>query len=89
MSLAKINLKSNPQILDYGCGWGRITRLLATLSSDDNIYGVDVNSLLISSANDCAETLAFGKIERSGTPLPFANDNFDVIFGKLSFFASF
>ena len=75
-------LKSNPQILDYGCGWGRITRLLATLSSDDNIYGVDVNSLLISSANDCAETLAFGEIESMGT-LPFANDNFDLIFDRV------
>jgi len=76
--------KSNPQILDYGCGWGRLTRLLATLSNDDNVYGVDVNSILISSAIDCAETLEFGEIESMGT-LPFANDNFDLIFANSVF----
>ena len=75
---------NNPRILDYGCGWGRITRLLATLSDDNNIYGVDVDSRLISSAKQCAKSLTFGEIQ-SMRPLPFANDSFDLIFANSVF----
>lgn len=28
-------------LLDYGCGWGRLTRLLAYFATPDTIYGVD------------------------------------------------
>lgn len=71
-------LGNNPRILDYGCGWGRITRLLATLSDDENVYGVDVDSRLISSANECAKTLKFSEIQSMGT-MSFDTDSFDLI----------
>jgi 2-polyprenyl-3-methyl-5-hydroxy-6-metoxy-1,4-benzoquinol methylase len=31
----------NANILDYGCGWGRLIRLLYKFTSVENIYGVD------------------------------------------------
>jgi 2-polyprenyl-3-methyl-5-hydroxy-6-metoxy-1,4-benzoquinol methylase len=38
------------KVLDYGCGWGRITCLLPYYFADENIFGVDVNPDLIDSA---------------------------------------
>lgn len=32
---------SNASILDFGCGWGRLIRLLYKFTSIENIYGVD------------------------------------------------
>ena len=77
-------LKSDPKILDYGCGWGRITRLFPTLTSDENVYGVDVDSRLISSANECASTMEFKEIESMGE-LPFDSGGFDLIFANSVF----
>ncbi|MDG2189580.1 MAG: class I SAM-dependent methyltransferase [Paracoccaceae bacterium] len=83
-TLDKYELKHRPKILDYGCGWGRITRLMATLSDDENIHGVDVDGRLISSANECASTIQFSEIESMGT-LPFDNDSLDLLFANSVF----
>ena len=83
-SVKNYTLSDSPMILDYGCGWGRISRLLATLTSDENIYGVDVDDRLISSANECAKTLNFKKIQSMCT-LPFESDSFDLIFANSVF----
>ena len=83
-TLNQHELKRLPKILDYGCGWGRITRLMATLSDDGNIHGVDVDSRLISSANECASTIRFSEIESMGT-LPFDTDYLDLAFANSVF----
>ncbi|MDA9625385.1 class I SAM-dependent methyltransferase [Luminiphilus sp.] len=83
-TLNQHELKRLPKILDYGCGWGRITRLMATLSDDGNIHGVDVDSRLISSANECATTIRFSEIESMGT-LPFDTDYLDLAFANSVF----
>lgn len=83
-NIEKFEVCDNPQILDYGCGWGRITRLFATLSSDANIYGVDVDSRLISSAKQCVKTITFSEIQSMGT-LPFADNSFDLVFANSVF----
>jgi len=80
----QFELSENPRILDYGCGWGRITRLLAILSDDENIYGVDVDNRLISSAKKFAASLTFSEIQSMGT-LPFGDDGFDLIFATSVF----
>ena len=80
----QFELSDNPCILDYGCGWGRITRLLATLSDDKNVYGVDVDNRLISSAKQFAASLTFSEIQSMGT-LPFEDDGFDLIFANSVF----
>jgi len=83
-TLNQYELKRMPKILDYGCGWGRITRLMATLSDDGNIHGVDVDSRLISSANECVSTIRFSEIESMGT-LPFDTDYLDLAFANSVF----
>ena len=83
-TLNQYELKRLPKILDYGCGWGRITRLMATLSDDGNIHGVDVDSRLISSANECVSTIRFSEIESMGT-LPFDTDYLDLAFANSVF----
>ena len=83
-ALSDYELKHMPKILDYGCGWGRITRLMATLSDDANVHGVDVDSRLIASANECASTIRFSEIESMGT-LPFDADYLDLAFANSVF----
>ena len=83
-TLNHYELKRMPKILDYGCGWGRITRLMATLSDDANVHGVDVDSRLIASANECASTIQFSEIESMGT-LPFDTDYLDLAFANSVF----
>lgn len=83
-ALSDYELKHMPKILDYGCGWGRITRLMATLSDDANVHGVDVDSRLIASANECASTIRFSEIESMGT-LPFDTDYLDLAFANSVF----
>lgn len=83
-TLNHYELKRMPKILDYGCGWGRITRLMATLSDDANVHGVDVDSRLIASANECASTIQFSEIESMGT-LPFDADYLDLAFANSVF----
>ncbi len=66
------------KILDFGCGWGRITRFLPQLTSPDNIYGVDVDERLIQACKDYLAPMHFETIV-SGKPLSFADQSFDVV----------
>jgi 2-polyprenyl-3-methyl-5-hydroxy-6-metoxy-1,4-benzoquinol methylase len=79
-----LELQSKSNILDYGCGWGRITRLLATLTKDKHVFGVDVDSRLISAATASAKSLNFSEIESMGI-LQFQNDFFQLIFANSVF----
>jgi SAM-dependent methyltransferase len=69
----------NAKILDYGCGWGRLIRLLYKLAPIDNIYGVDPwdKSIKICKENGIKGNLAISDfVPRS---LPF-EEKFDLIF---------
>jgi len=79
-----LELHSKSNVLDYGCGWGRITRLLATLAEDQHIFGVDVDRRMIFSATDSAQSINFSEIESMGT-LPFENEFFDLILANSVF----
>lgn len=77
-------LSPDLKVLDYGCGWGRITRILLREFEDDNIYGVDVDPGLIKSAQACVPSCHFSVIE-SMKPLPFEAESFDIIFANSVF----
>lgn len=69
----------NAKILDYGCGWGRLIRLLYKLTPIDNIYGVDAwdKSIQLCGEQGVKGNLAISQyVPRS---LPF-EDEFDLIF---------
>lgn len=73
------NKIGNAKILDFGCGWGRLIRLLYKFVPTDNIYGVDPwnESILL-----CQQHKVRGNIALSDwvpTSLPF-EVKFDLMF---------
>lgn len=74
----------NKTILDFGCGWGRMTRFLPYWFKTENIIGVDVDSRLINSANELLPSFNHILIE-SMKPLPFKNESVDIIFANSVF----
>lgn len=68
------------RILDYGCGWGRLIRLMYKLSSPRNIYGCDAwdVSLNLCKENNVRANLAI--CEEVPKSVPFENVTFDFIY---------
>jgi len=77
-------MRDGHRVLDYGCGWGRITRLLPWYFDAANVCGVDVDAGFVASARDLLPSLDFRVIE-SMKPLPFAAESFDVVFANSVF----
>lgn len=67
------------QILDFGCGWGRITRFFLRDVPLRNLHGVDVDPDFI---KVCRETFWSDQfvVCNSGPPLDYPDASFDVIF---------
>jgi SAM-dependent methyltransferase len=70
----------NTNILDFGCGYGRIARLMYYYTSPDNIFGVDPWD---ESIRLCAESRLPGNFSVSDyvlRTLPFPDQKFDLIY---------
>ena len=66
------------RVLDFGCGWGRITRFFLKDLSPENIYGADVSGVGIDA---CQRTLPGSFRQISGQPpLEYGQDTFDLIY---------
>ena len=74
-----ISIESTTKILDFGCGWGRITRILLKDFDPENIYGVDVDPQIISICKDTIDDINFFPCNAS-PPLDFADNTFDIIY---------
>lgn len=79
----KIVLKDNSNILDFGCGCGRIIRHFAS-TNKYNLYGSDLNLDLI---EWCRSNLSFGKFSTNylSPPLKYENNFFDLIYARSVF----
>ncbi len=75
---------TEPRILDFGCGWGRITRLFPQLTSDDKIFGVDVDDRLIAACKTFLIGMHFSVVKPM-EPLPFPDGHFDLVFANSIF----
>lgn len=66
------------RLLDFGCGWGRYTRLFAREVPEEGLYGADPDPLAI---RVCRLHVPFGCFVLSTTrpPLPFRDQFFDVV----------
>jgi SAM-dependent methyltransferase len=70
----------NASMLDFGCGWGRLLRLMLWFSHPDKIFGVDTweRSLQL-----CADHRVLGSLaqcDRVIERLPFEDRQFDLIY---------
>jgi|SRR6056297_614701 len=72
------------RVLDYGCGWGRMTRLLPFYFDLEGVAGVDVDERLIKSANKLLPFMTHQKIA-SMEGLPFEDASFDIVFANSVF----
>jgi 2-polyprenyl-3-methyl-5-hydroxy-6-metoxy-1,4-benzoquinol methylase len=71
-------------VLDYGCGWGRITRLLPFYFDIERITGVDVDGQLINSASELLPYMRHKQIT-SMEAMPFEEGSFDIVFANSVF----
>jgi hypothetical protein len=73
-------LLSSSRILDFGCGWGRLMRLMSYFVDSANLYGCDAWE---SSLNYVRQARVAGSIARSAVQLdelPFRDVEFDLIY---------
>lgn len=80
---ANVNLSSNANILDFGCGCGRLIRHFAS-ENKFHLFGSDLNSELI---NWCNKNLTFGKFQTNkiSPPLNYDDNFFDLIYARSVF----
>lgn len=71
-------LSGNCQVLDIGCGWGRVTRLFAKDVHPTGIHGVDTSAAAIELCRALGVPGEFSLIE-AGKPLPFPDGKFSTI----------
>jgi cyclopropane fatty-acyl-phospholipid synthase-like methyltransferase len=78
----RLGVTLDPQetaIMDFGCGWGRMTRFFLKDVAAENLYGVDVTPSMIET---CKSTIPHGNFSVIGAepPTTFAANSFDIIF---------
>lgn len=74
-----VGLKNLSNLLDFGCGCGRVLRNWSDLSGDVAVHGTDLNPRLV---KWCQQHLAFARVETNGLepPLPFPDSYFDLVY---------
>jgi SAM-dependent methyltransferase len=72
--------QTDPRILDWGCGVGRIIRHLPGIVSTAQLYGADANEEMISWNKTHYPDISFTSIH-SFPPTPYAPDFFDLVYG--------
>jgi SAM-dependent methyltransferase len=71
---------TNTQILDYGCGYGRIARLMYYFTSVQNVVGVDPWDRSIAKCHEAGMIDNFLKSESLPATLPVGDRRFDLSF---------
>jgi len=74
-----VPINRSTSILDFGCGWGRITRFFFRDVDSNNLYGVDVDPDMISF---CGSAMTWGNYSMVNPEPPtlFNSSSLDVIF---------
>jgi cyclopropane fatty-acyl-phospholipid synthase-like methyltransferase len=66
-------------VLDFGCGWGRMSRLFFRSISSPNFWGADVDPRIIRFCNNNMHHGTY-KVIPPNPPTKFSSDSFDLIF---------
>ena len=67
------------RVLDFGCGWGRLTRMLAKYVREDRLYGVDPDEHVLSMCRQHGVHGTFARSDPIPKSLPF-DESFELIF---------
>jgi SAM-dependent methyltransferase len=70
----------NARILDFGCGYGRITRLMYYFSNEDQVFGVDPWDRSIETCRADGLVKNFSISDYLPSTLPVPSTDFDLIF---------
>ena len=68
------------KILDYGCGWGRLLRLMYKHTAPENLYGCDPWDLSINICRDSGIAAHLAVSDYLPKTLPFEEVKFDLIY---------
>jgi SAM-dependent methyltransferase len=79
VNLTKSHL-TDATILDYGCGYGRILRLMRFFTSGTNLYGVDPWDRSLEECRNCGLTENLFLSDYLPTDLPVGDAKFDLIY---------
>jgi ubiquinone/menaquinone biosynthesis C-methylase UbiE len=73
------NITDQHKILDFGCGWGRVTRFFLKDIYPSNLWGIDC---VAEGIQLCKQTNRWSNFDLVGTqpPTRFPNDTFDLIY---------
>jgi len=72
-------LHRDTQVLDFGCGWGRVSRFFWHKVAPQNIYGVDVDSDAIAACRNLGAPGTYHVVEPLGS-LPLETSSMDLIY---------
>jgi SAM-dependent methyltransferase len=81
---SRIGDSTEIKLLDFGCGWGRFARFFPQLTTDENIFGVDVDARLIAACEEYLATMNFALI-KARQRIPFPDAKFDLVFSNSVF----
>ncbi|MGI0483876.1 class I SAM-dependent methyltransferase [Pantanalinema rosaneae CENA516] len=80
-----VQLPDRPQVLDLGCGTGRLLDRLVAQLPDLFGIGCDLSSEMIHQARLAKRHPQLIFVEGNAEALPFANEQFDAVFNTISF----
>ena len=67
------------RLLDLGCGWGRIARMLLREVDEEQIVGIDIDPIGIEACRAAMPSAQFDLIGPRG-PAPYPDESFDLIY---------
>ena len=74
----RVSERTIGRVLDFGCGWGRISRFFLRHCLPGDLVGVDIDEECIAFCREAMPYCTFFKCE-SSPPLPFGLASFDVV----------
>jgi ubiquinone/menaquinone biosynthesis C-methylase UbiE len=80
-AFAHANVRSGDRVLDFGCGDGALTGVLADAAGADSVVGVDVAEAALARARARHPGLTFALAPIDGA-LPFDDGSFDVVWSS-------